>query len=131
MDLSFRESKFLGQYPILIFDFLKRMVEECDTLGMSEDQAFMALPHFLSDRERTQYRAMQSGARTSGVICWPEGVQYLLLTYATPATIRNETTELPSVRQSPDEDECSAMGFRSGGVPVSYTHLTLPTILLV
>jgi len=61
LDLSFRESKFSGQDPILIFDFLTRMVEECDTLGMSEAQSFMALPHFLSDNARTQFRAMQSG----------------------------------------------------------------------
>ena len=81
------------------------MVEECDTLGMSEAQSFMALPHFLSDNARTQFRAMQSGSRTSGVTCWPEGVQYLLRTYATPAAIRNATNELRSIRQSTDEDE--------------------------
>ena len=105
LDLSFRESKFSGQDPILIFNFLTRMVEECDTLGMSEAQAFMALPHLLSDNARTQFRAMQSGSRTSGVTCWPEGVQYILRTYATPAAIRNATNELPSIRQSADEDE--------------------------
>ena len=81
------------------------MVEECDTLGMSEAQAFMALPHFLIDNARTQYRAMQSGSRTSGVTCWQEGEQYLLRTYATTTAIRNATNELRSVRQTADEDE--------------------------
>ena len=32
-------------------------------------------------------------------------MQYLLRTYATQAAIRNATTELRSVRQTPDEDE--------------------------
>ena len=81
------------------------MVEECDTLGMSEAQAFMSLPHFLSDNARTQYRAMQSGSRTSEVTCWLEGVQYLLRTYATPAAFRNATNELRGAHQSADEDE--------------------------
>ena len=100
-----RESKFWGQDLILIFDFLTRMVEECDTLGMSEAQTFMALPPFLSDSARNQYNAMQRGSRTSGVPCWPEGVQYLVRTYATPGEIRNATTELRTVHQTPDEDE--------------------------
>ena len=70
------------------------MVEECDTLGISEAQEFMTLPHFLSENARTQYCGMQSGYRSSGVTFWPEGVQYLLRTYATPAAIRNGTIEL-------------------------------------
>ena len=58
LDLSFSERKFSGRDPILIFDFLTRMVEECDTLGMSEAQEFMALPHFLSNNARTQYLSL-------------------------------------------------------------------------
>ena len=72
---------------------------------MSDTQAFMAVPHFLSHNVRTKYRAMQSGSRTSGLTFWPEGVQYPLRTDATPAVIRNATNELRSVRQSADEDE--------------------------
>ena len=72
---------------------------------MREAQAFMALRHSISDNARTEYRAMQSGSRTSGVTFWPEGVQYLLRTYATPAAIRSATNELRGVHQSADEDE--------------------------
>ena len=79
------------------------MVEQCDTLGMGETQAFMNLPRFLIENARTQYRTMQSGSRSSGVTCWPEGVQYLLRTYATPVAIRNATAEFRNVRQTPDE----------------------------
>ena len=96
--LSFRESKFSGQDQIQIFDFLTKMVEECETVGMIEAQAFMDLPHFLSNNAWIQYRAMQSGSRSSGVTCWLEGVQYLLRTYATPEAIINATTEFRSVR---------------------------------
>jgi hypothetical protein len=105
LELSFKDSKFTGKDPVLIFDFLTRMVEECDTLGMSEAQAYMALPHFLSDTARTQYRAMHTGSRSSGVTCWPEAIQYLLRTYATPSAIRNATAELRNICQSNDEDE--------------------------
>ena len=44
LDLSFRERKFSGQDPILIFDFLTRMVEECDT---SVSYTHLTLPTIL------------------------------------------------------------------------------------
>ena len=94
LDISFGKRKFSVQDPILILDFLTRMVEECDTLGMSEAQEFMALPQFLSDNARTLYRAMKSVSRISGVTCWPEGVQYLLRTYDTLQ--RRYETQQPS-----------------------------------
>ena len=72
VNLSFKESKFTGKDPILIFDFLARMVEECDTLNMSEAQAFMTLPHFLSDTARckadqdpVEFRASRRQSSTS------------------------------------------------------------------
>ena len=66
IDLSFRESKFSDRYQIIIFDFLTRMVEKCNTLGMSEAQSFMTLPHVLSVNARFQYQwcHMLAGRRT-------------------------------------------------------------------
>jgi len=105
LELTLKERKFDGSDPILVFDFLGRLTEECDTLKMSEGQAFIALPHFLKGRAETQYRASANNSRNGGVSCWPEAVQYLLRTYATPAAIRKSTKEFNSVTQDWDEDE--------------------------
>jgi hypothetical protein len=105
LELTLKERKFDGSDPILIFDFLGRLTEECDTLKMSEGQAFIALPHFLKGRAETQYRASANSSRSGGVSSWPEAVQYLLRTYATPAAIRKATKEFNSVTQEWDEDE--------------------------
>ena len=80
---------FTGTDPIQIFDFLTRFVEECDTLYMSEAQAFMALPRFLKSVAQAQYREMQNGSKSGGFSYCPEAIQYLFRTYATPEEIRN------------------------------------------
>ena len=105
LELSFKDSKFSGEDPILIFDFLSRFVEEADTLTMSEAQAFMALPQFLTGTARMQYRAARSGSRSGGLACWPEAVQYLLRTYATQGAIRDAIHHLRSLRQDDKESE--------------------------
>ena len=64
---------------VLIFDFLARFVEEADTLGMSESQAFVALLKFLRDSAEQQFQAIRNGARLGGVACWPEAVRHLIL----------------------------------------------------
>ena len=51
--LTIRERKLDGTHPILVLDFLERLVEECDTLKMPEGQALVALPHFLNGRVET------------------------------------------------------------------------------
>ena len=105
LELTFSERKFDGKDPILILDFLARFTEECDILGMTEGQAFMALPKFLAKTAATQYRARQHGGHAGGITAWPEAVQYLLRTYATPGAIRRATSDLRTIRQLPDEDE--------------------------
>lgn len=40
--------KFDGKTPIMVFDFNYRFANEAQMLGMSEAQAFVALPYFLS-----------------------------------------------------------------------------------
>ena len=89
LDLTFKEDKFAGTDLILIFDFLTRFVEECDTLDMSEAQAFMSLPRVLQAVAQAQDRAIQNGWKSGDFSYCPEAVQYLLYTYATPAAIMN------------------------------------------
>lgn len=66
--------KFSGKDPILIFDFLTRLMEETDKLLMSEDQAYILLPQFFTCPAATQFRTVHAGSRYSGVTCWPEAV---------------------------------------------------------
>ena len=105
LNLVMETHKFTGKDPILIFDFLTRYVEETDKLEMSEDQAFVLLPQFLSNPAAVQFRAVQGGSRFTGVTCWPEAVQHLLQTYATPSAIRNALRRLQTISQLPKETE--------------------------
>ena len=105
LDITLKEYKFNGQDPILVFDFLSRFVEQADTLRMTEMQAFVALPHYLSGTAENQFRAIRNGARSGGVTCWSEAVQYFLRTYATPSAIREAVNHLRDIRQLPKETE--------------------------
>lgn len=105
MNLSMSEFKFDGTDPILVFDFLTRMVEEADTLKMTEAQAYLALPHYLSGQASRTYRSSRNGAHSGGVSCWPEAVQYLLRTYATASAIREAVSTVRNTRQKHGENE--------------------------
>ena len=50
LELTLKERKLDGSDPILVFDFLGLVTEECDKLKMSEGQAFVALPLLLKWR---------------------------------------------------------------------------------
>ena len=125
-----QEEKFTGTDPIQIFDILTKLVEECDTLDMSEAQAFMALPRFLKSVAQAQYRAMQNGLKSGGFSYWPEGIQYLLRMYATPAAIRNAMSDLRMTRQVAGEDETAYAAriiqatYRCGNVHSEYEKMT-------
>ena len=60
---------------------------------MAEGQSFISFPKFLAKTPEPRYRARQHGGHDRGITAWPEAVQYLLRTYATPGAIRRETSE--------------------------------------
>ena len=105
MGLNIDEHKFDGSDPIMVFDFLSRFVEEADTLAMSEAQAYLCLPYFLTHTASSAFRAAKAGSQTGGVKVWPEAVQFLLRTYATNGAIRQALAAFRSVRQAPNESE--------------------------
>lgn len=79
-DLSFD-----GKDPILVIDFLYSFVTEAHMLCMSETQAFVVLPHYLSVFALQQYQLV-SGSLTVNddiVAYWSEALQYLLRSYTT------------------------------------------------
>ena len=52
-----------------------------------------------------RFSVMQSGARSSGISCWPQAIQYLIPTDETPSAIHNGVKDLRNTRQASDEDE--------------------------
>ena len=104
LDLSLRK-KFTGKDPVMILNFLTRFVEEADIIKMTEAQALLALPHYLMDSAETQFRASIKGARSGGITSFPEAIQYLLRTYATPSALREAVNAVRDIRQQANETE--------------------------
>ena len=65
--------------------------EEVHLNNLTEAQSFALLPRYLNGTAQLQFLAVRFGSRTIGVRCWPEAIQYLLTTYATPSAIREAT----------------------------------------
>ena len=107
---SFDKTKFNGEDPVMIFDFLMKFVEEADTLRVSEAHAFLILPKVITGRADRQLRSVRNGSRSGGVTCWPEAVNYLLRTYATAAAIRNACNDFRNIRQQVREEEVDYSG---------------------
>ena len=130
LDVTLRERKFYGTYPILVFYFAARFVEECNKLKMSERQALVALPDLLKGRAETQCRASGNRAGTGGVSSWPYAVQYSLRTYSTPAAIIHATKEFNYITKLQDEDEIAyasrinEAAYRCGNVHTKDENMT-------
>ena len=105
MTLTLGEWKFDGRDPILIFQFLTRLTEEADLNQLTEAQAFATLPRFLSGMAETQFRSARGSSRAGGIHNWPQAIQYLLQTYATPSAIRQAAQRVQDTKQLPQEDE--------------------------
>lgn len=105
LELSLKEHMFSGKDPVTVLNFLTRFVEEADTIGMTEAQALVALPKFMMEPAESQFRASRNGARSGGITAFPEAVQYLLRTYATPSVLREAVNAVYDIRQQPNENE--------------------------
>ena len=65
----------------------------------------MVIDLYLQEPAASALSAARGGGRQSGVTSWPEAVNYLLATYATPATLREAVSSLKAVTQKPGETE--------------------------
>ena len=99
------DHRFSGSDQIMVFAFLTRFVEECDRNRLTEAQAFIVLPQYLTGMAEVQFRSTRYGSRSGGVTCWPEAVQYLLTKYATPSSIREAVSTMRNIRQMSGENE--------------------------
>ena len=96
-----------------------KLVEEADTLRVSEAHAFLILPKVLTGRADRQIRSVRNGPRSGCVTCWPEAVNYLLRTYATAAAIRNACNDFRNIRQQVREEEVDYK-LTFGSVPIIF-----------
>lgn len=83
IDLTVRDHKFSGGDPLLVFDFLIRVVEGVDKLVMSERQLIVCFPQLLINNAAQNFRSASSHSRFGGLVCSQAAVQYFLRTYAT------------------------------------------------
>ncbi len=99
------QSKFDGKDPILVFAFLTRFTEECDLNGLTEAQALVALPRFLTGDASLSFQTAQSSGQSGGVNSWPEAVHFLLTSHATPSAMREAVIRVQEMKQKATEDE--------------------------
>lgn len=104
--MSFRERKFKGEDPILLLNFLTSLVEEADTVDISEGQMIVLARHLLIKYDGEQYHARTNASlagASGGIFHWAKAVRHLLRTYATEIAIREAIDDFREVRQSPTE----------------------------
>lgn len=102
---TMRDHKFSSEDPVSVFDFLTRVVKEAYTLGMSEGQLIVCLPHLLTTNVAQHFRSASSNSRSGGLVCWPDAVKYLFRTYSTEQSVRKAVEHLYNILQVSNEDK--------------------------
>lgn len=75
------DQKFIGKDPVFVLDILTRLVEETDTLDMSEGHLIFFLLNTVTNNAAQYFRSNSSHRHYVGLVCWLDAVQYLLHTY--------------------------------------------------
>ena len=97
---------FDGKDGILVLDFLATFVSDAETLGYTEEQAYLVLPFLLSGFAKDQFLSAKGVSRRDGGIqAWPDAVQFLLRSFATNEAIQSALTMLKDISQRDGEDE--------------------------
>lgn len=101
LERIFKDSKFLGEDSILIFDFLTRLVEKAETLEMSKRQIMVLIPYLT--RSACEKYLAAANESCSGNICsiahWNEAVQHLLCTYDNEQAITEALNDFNDISQ--------------------------------
>lgn len=95
----------MGEDPVLLLDFLTRVVEEAEMLGVNEGQLIACLRHILTKNSAQHFRSASSHSSSGGLLCWSDVVQHLLQTYATKQTIREDFEKSEILLQASKEGE--------------------------
>lgn len=83
MTLKLPDYTFSGNHPILVLDFPSHFVCEANSKAIIEVQALIALPFLLTSFGSSQYKTEfeRASLKEGGATCWPEAVQYDLVSY--------------------------------------------------
>lgn len=94
----------------MVFDFLTRLVEEVNALGVSEAHAFLMFPKLLTGRAERHLRSIRYCKRSGGVTCWSEVVNLILRTYATAMGTHNAINDLRNIFRKLQENKRTYSG---------------------
>lgn len=98
--------EFDGKDLIRIIQFLTNFVLQCLNYRITENEAHVGIPYFLTDDAEIQYGAayVQTIHHEKGAHNWPTAVDWLLRTFATNEAIRSAVWDFQSVKQRWNEE---------------------------
>lgn len=93
--------KFDPEDPTFILNFLAVYSSQNNALGLSEHEAYRALPYFLSKNALDHFRTagQTSSSDSRAVTNWLSAVQFLLRKYASNANIQEALENLRAITQ--------------------------------
>ena len=99
--------KFDPEDPIQVLEFLEVYASQAEALDLSENEAFLALPKFLSQNELIHYRAAvrASSSDSRAIRDRPLAVKFLLRKYAANSNILGSLEDLLAISKQSDETE--------------------------
>lgn len=75
MEVTLKDVVLSGVDSVTVLYFLVQIVDEANTLKISETQALIALPYFLTGDSATQFKSVRS---ESGVFTWLVALKFFL-----------------------------------------------------
>ena len=100
------DTKFSGNPPTLVFDFLDRYRDVCIGIDLSEIEAHQYLGDFLSGAAKELYNLITVADRSdTSVVGWCTKVNWLLSMFATDENIQNAVQKFQDMNQEENETE--------------------------
>lgn len=102
----FKDRNFSGEHLILILYVLTGIVEEENTIDISQSQVMVLFPHLLNGNAGDQYRAAPNASCSGnvwGILQWPGDVQHVLRTLAIDQAITEAVNDFDDIRQNENE----------------------------
>lgn len=102
---TFKSTQLSAEEPVIVFDFLTRLVKRTRTLGVYEARSFLSLSKLLPGPAEIHLQSIQNGAHFDLVICCPKVVNLFLCTYSTPAATYNAVNNLQNICRMPRQNK--------------------------
>lgn len=82
-----------------MFSFLSCITDEADLNGITETQAIVTSPHFLTGDALLSLQTGKSSGHYDGAAPWPEAALHLLITHAIPKAMCEAEIRIKETRQ--------------------------------